>query len=234
MPEIAELIHRNSERFLPAFARLRMAEETAAGHHDDMEFHFVGPHPVPGPGERELKRWVVIGGGMFVATDDGEPIGTAGGQGQLLTLFTGGAEVVLTDRRLLALVIDGQTVVGPVGDRCGFMMVITFPLHRIESVSVDRKRGFLGGVKETRITVMSTTPLAALVFDDVIAETGPGPRGFQRFRGSRREIVEAFAAPVVSARLPQAAPKDLSQLRAVERGARLDESDEFGIAFVAD
>jgi hypothetical protein len=235
MSDFVQRINQNSGRFIPAFVRVHFAEEGRAGRFSEFDFHFFGPHPTAADGERELNRWVVYGGGTFVATDAGEPFGQSGGSGRMLQLFTGGAEVLLTERRLLAIVIDGETIVGPVGGRSGHMLLLSFPLNLIESVGVDRKPRMFGGVKETRLQIMSVTfSPAALVFDDVIAESGPGPRGFQRFRGTKRDIVEAFVRPVIAARRPDADANDERQLQAVERGRRIDGPDEYAATFVAD
>lgn len=234
MSDLVRGINQNSGQFVPAFVRVRLAEEGRAGRYPEFDFHFSGPHPTAAAGERELNRWVVYGGATFVATDAGEPIGRSGGSGRMLQLFVGGAEVLLTDRRLLVVVIEGETIVGPVGGRSGHMLLLSYPLDRIESVGVDRKKRIFGGVKETRLQILSVSCMAALVFDDIIADSGPGPRGFQRFRGTKRDVVEALVRPVVAARRPTADANEERELRAVESGKRIDGPDEFAVTFVAD
>jgi hypothetical protein len=234
MSDFVRRIGQNSGQFVPAFVLVRLAQEGRAGHYPELDFHFSGPHPTAVAGERELNRWVVYGGATFAATDAGEPIGPSGSSGRLLRLFTGGAEVLLTDRRLLAVVIEGETIVGPVGGRSGHMLLLSYPLNHIESVGVDRKKRIFGGVKETSLQITSISCLATLIFEDIIAESGPGPRGFQRFRGTKRDIVEAFVRPIVAARRPNADANDEKELQAVESGKRIDGPDEFAVTFVAD
>jgi hypothetical protein len=235
MSNIARTIHENSERFLPAFARLKAAEGDRPGRYTPLEFHYRGASPVPAPGERELARWVVIGGCMFTVTDAGTPMDTAptGTTGHPMRLFSGGAELVLTDRRLLGVVVDGETVVGKVGG--GSILALSFPLTRVESVSVDLKRRLLGGVKETRLHIWSLDgTVTDLVVDDVLAEPGNGPRGYQRYRGTMRDVLEAFVRPVVAARLPTADGAEEQRLRAAERGVRRQSADEIAVEFVKD
>jgi hypothetical protein len=235
MSNMSKAIHENSEKFLPAFARLRAGDGDRPGRYAPLDFYYQGSSPRVASGETELGRWVVVGGCMFTVTDAGTPMDTApvGSSGRPLQLFYGGAEALLTDRRLLAVVVEGETVVGAVGK--GSILALSFPLTRIESVSVDLKSRLLGGVKETRLHVMSMDgTLTDLFFDDVVAVPGNGSRGYERFRGTKREILEAFVRPVVAARRPGANEAQQRQLLAAEQGARQQTADEIGVQFVPD
>jgi len=226
-------IHEHSEQFLPAFARLRAGADGKLGRYAPLDFHFQGTTPRPSPGEREVKRWVVIGGCLFVATREGMPLDTApaGSSGVPLQLFYGGAEIVLTDKRVLGIVSKGDTVVGDVGS--GSMLLFSYPLARIGSVDLDLKRRMFGGLKETRLHIMSMDgTVSDLFIDDVIAEPGGNSRGYQRFAGTKRDILEAFVAPVVAAH--RAAPDpDEQQLARAEKGVRDERPDGVSVEFAS-
>jgi hypothetical protein len=235
MSNVSRAIHENSEKFLPAFARLRATSDGTPGVYSVLDFHCIGSSPQTAPGERELNRWVVMGGCMFTVTDAGTPweIAAAGTSGRPTQMFYGGTEVLLTDRRILGIVAEGETVVGDVGSRSGFVLALSFPLVRVESVSVDFKRGLFGGLKEARLHIMSTSgTVTDLFFDRIFMEPGDGPRGYQRFRGTKRDILEALVQPVVAARRPTADPAEEQQLRAVEEGFRDLSNDDITVEFL--
>ncbi|GEM_PF-6005275 len=237
MSSISQVIYENSEKFLPAFARIPAAGDGKSGRYSPLDFHFIGGHPQPAPDERELNRWMVLGGCMFTVTKDGTPIDVAAGatSGQPARLFYGGAEVLLTDQRLLTMVIKGETVVGTVGGSSGSVLVASFPLTRVESVHVDLKRGVFGGLNEKRLHIMCmSSTVADMWFDAIVAESGAGPRGYQSFRGTKRDILEALVGPTVAARRPGADPAEEQQLQAAERGIRHETPNEIGVAFVSD
>lgn len=236
MAGLATSIHENSEKFLPAFARIRAANGKAV-RYAPLDFHYSGSSPQPAPGERTLARWVTIAGCMITVTDQGLPLRESPGPqtGHPTRLFTGGAELLLTDRRLLGTVINGETVVGAVNDKNGFLLAFSYPLERIESVDVDLERKMFGGVKEARLNIMTITgDICALAIDDVIAELGSGPRGFQRYRGTKRDILEALVAPIVAARRPHTGQAGLRVLDAAERGVRKQDADSIAVEFVSD
>jgi hypothetical protein len=234
MSSVARTIHENSERFLPAFVRLNTGSGKL-GLYSPLDFHYRDASPVAAPGEAELARWVVLAGCLFTVTEAGIPMDAAppGTSGRPMQLFYGGAELLLTDRRLLGIVMKGETVVGKVGG--GSILALCFPLARVEAVSIDLKRRLVGGVKESRLHIWNLSGTVTDLFvDDVIAEPGNGPRGFQKFRGTKRDILEAFVKPVITARRAAGDATDDQQVRAAEQGFRRQSADEIGVQFVAD
>ena len=235
MSALQQAIHENSERFLPAFARIGQSSGGVKVYRD-LDFRYTDKGPKPNEDERELARWVTVAGCAFTVTDSGEPMDPASGatNGRLIPMFEGGAEFLLTDRRLMALVIEADTVVGKVGGRSGHVLAVSFPLERIESVTIDIKKKTFGGFKDGRMHIMSiNSGVADLFIDDVIAVPGGNSAGYQRFRGTKREIVEAFVAPVCAAREANANQADQSQLAQARGGERESSPTEFGVSFVA-
>jgi hypothetical protein len=236
MSPLTEAIHANSERFLPAFARITKS----SGRHTryeplDLGYDELGP--VPSASERELGRWAVIGGGGFTVTDAGMPLDLTAGQrqGRMMKLFYGGATVVLTDQRLLALVLEGDTVVGPVGGRTRYVLGVAFPLARVEAVTVEFKTKLLGGQKESGLHVTCLTgTVADLYIESVVASAGTGPKGMSSYRGTLLQILDGMVPAVVQARRAGAPPEDVAHLEAVLRGRRVRRNAEIAAVFTRD
>ena len=237
MPTMTQVINENSEKFLPAFARLRTSAEGTSSVYGPLEFRFRGTSPLAAPGETEVGRWVAVCGCIITVTDAGLPFQHApdGTTGRPAKLFEGGAELLLTNRRLLGVVVKGDTIVGNVNDEHGNVLIFSLPLNTVDSVSVDLGRRLFGGAKEKRLHVMSLPAGMTDVFiDSVVAVPGSGPKGYERYRGTLRDVLEAFVAPVVAARRPAADESEQRQLGAAARGVREQSEDEVAVSFSAD
>jgi hypothetical protein len=231
MSNLAQRIHENSERFLPAFARLKTSTTGRPTRYAPLDLVYREASPMPSTGETELGRWVVLGGCLFTVTDAGTPMETApvGASGRPMQLFYGGGEFLLTERRVVGIVMEGETVVGKAGD--GSILALSYPLWRIGSISIDLKQRLFGGVKEKRLHLISTDgTVTDLFIDDVIAQPGRGPRGFERFSGTKRDLLEAFVRPVVQAR--RAGGGDSAALRAAEQGVREQTAEQISVDFL--
>ena len=237
MSNMINLIEQHSARFLPAFARLPVFNDGQVRNYPALDLHLRDMEPHPAPGEVELKRFMVVGGCMFTVSDSGTPIDPANGvtSGRMVKLFYGGADILLTDRRLLATVVKGETVLGDVGGTPESILALSFPLERVESISIDLRKKLLGGVKENRLHIMCTTGTATDLFiDDIVAEPGTGPRGYQRYSGTKRDILEALVPPVIATRWPSSAPAERAQLTAVEDGQREETANAISVDFVTE
>jgi len=236
MSSLTETIHAHSERFLPSFARISKSTGQRT-RYQPLDLGYDGLGPLPSPPERELARWAVVGGGGFTITDAGTPLDPAAGrtQGRMMKLFYGGATMVLTDQRLLALVIDGETVVGPVGGRTGFVLGVAFPLSQVEGVTVEFKKKLFGGQKESGLHATCLTGTAAdLYIESVVAGSSTGPKGMGPYRGTLQQILDAMVPAVVEARRAGASPQDAAHLEAVLHGQRVRGTDEIAAVFTRD
>jgi hypothetical protein len=229
MSNLVTTIHDNSEKFLPAFARLKATNPGKRTTYDPLDFARLGTTPQPSVGETEVGRWVALSGCIFTITEDGAPFDTApaGATGRPVKLFEGGAELLLTDRRLMGVVVRGETIVGKVGDQRGSVLLFTLPLTRVDSLRLDLGRRLFGGIKEKRLHIMSVEgTVADVVIDEVVAAPGPGPKGLARYRGTLRQVLDAFVAAVAAARRAGADDEELRQLDALVCGAREETADE--------
>ena len=230
-----DIVHENSEAFLPAFARLRAAQPGSATRYAALDFTYSGgdvASALPAAGETVLARWGIVGSGIISVSDSGTPMGAAASS-RPERLFFGGGTLALTDRRLLLVVQKGDTIVGAVGPATGHVLAVVFPLARIDSISVDVKKGFRGP-KEKQLTIMCLTGQVGLLnVEDVIAV--PDGAGWTRFRGSKvMDVLEPMVRPVVAARRPLADAAGRTQLDRVLAGARLVTPTEVEVHFVAD
>ena len=235
MMTLATAMNEYSEQFLPAFALLKGVQRGQNGvRYTPLDVHLDERGPVAAAGEQVLGRWVGLGSCLITVTATGTPFGIDGiRSGSPVKLFDGPCDIMLTQRRLVILVLDGPTAVGKVGGRTGLVLAAVFPLDKVDYVQVDLKPGFRGP-KEQRLTIGNiTNGLSALNVDHVemVWESGR----FVRFRGTKRaHILETLVAPVVAAKRPHATGADLVQLEHVLAGNRIRTPSEVCAQFVAE
>lgn len=224
-------INDNSEKFLPAFTRLRAPNSGHPVAYEPLKISFDNRHPMPLPGERPVTEWAAVASCLFTVTEDGLPLPPDGGTGALVKLFEGSTSFVVTEQRLLLLVFDGETVLGEVGEKADAVLIASLPLEEIGSVRVKSKKRLLGGVKEdhVNITCLKSSVAALQIENAVVAPDGTG--GYQSYNGTLRDILESFVGPVVSARMPTATADQRVYLTDVQNGKREETSDEFMVDF---
>lgn len=235
MTSQAATIMEHSEQFLPAFALINGVMRGQAGlRYTPLDVHLDELGPVPADGENVLGRWLALGSGMVTVTDAGMPTGVGGvWSGKPVPLFDGPCDIMLTERRLVILVLDGPTPVGRVGGRTGHVLIAVFPLEAIDYVELELKSGFRGTKEKGLIIGHVTRSMASLNLAD-IGMVWEGGR-FVRFRGTKRlDILERLVAPIVAARRPNASGPDLVQLDKVLAGERISTPSEISAMFAVD
>lgn len=135
-----------------------------------------GISPLAVDGEQDVGRFISqYFRAVLPVRPDGHPAGN--GFGSPRQVCEGGAEILLTDRRLVAVVIRGNCLVGSVDERNGVVFVIDFPYECIGSVDLEHKKRLFGGVKERHVRIYGAAVPAALEIEPFVQvdEDGRNP-----------------------------------------------------------
>jgi hypothetical protein len=138
---------------------------------DDLSVDFHDVHPVASAGEREASRFATVATlhGLWGPPDADEDETV-----ELVRAAFAAAEVLVTDKRLVVVFFEGESVLGSSG-RQGPLLVLSLPWERVDSISRSAKPGFaerLGG-REVHIGGVTTTILKLALTP--VARLGPAP-----------------------------------------------------------
>lgn len=201
----AEVFRRNAHLSVPRFELLGLEKgKRIHGHHiSDVLVDERGFVLVAEP-ERVLGRFLCMGGVMNVVAEDGRPHRmTLGEDGSytMASIVQGGINVVVTDRRVAGVVLQGDSLWG----RMTFDRVLLWDLdlRDIDDVWMKVKSGFLG-TKEKPLSIVSHLPMMAIRLEVIaIAEVGVRDRKMK----SCRPLMEVLVTAAASAQMASLAPE---------------------------
>lgn len=156
---------------------------------DDMGFALVREP------EQVLGRFLCLGGVTIAVASDGRPHRVAlaeSGSFEMVTAARGGINVLVTDRRVVGVVQEGDSPWG----RLTFDRVLLWDLdlRDIDSVSMEAKSGLLG-TKEKPLIIHSYLPLMGIRLEVfAIPEVGGGGRKEKSCRPLMETLVSAAAS----------------------------------------
>jgi len=134
----------------------------------------------------------------------------------------GSAEVLLTDRRMAVVLIQGSGKLGRVSEEGGTVVAIEVPYQAVSSVAVVRKRTTLRGVKDRQVRCYTRHPIGVVDFEPVV-RMFPAPSKAVRIAVSEcaDTLVDAICADAVSATLMS--NEERLRFNEVRRGERVVE-----------
>ena len=170
-------IQEHSAEFVPAFVLIEAESGRDLFENSTLDMRFLGGSPlglsgrgasprVTPPDEQEFGRWVIGGGCLILVSEDGTPVPQVGGErtGSMTRLYGGYAEVVLTNRRILAAVLDAETIFGRLTrDGNAGVLLFTLDLDEVQNVTAEMSRGLLGSTKEKKVTVQNVLSTSSFI-----------------------------------------------------------------------
>ncbi|MFC4851868.1 hypothetical protein [Actinophytocola glycyrrhizae] len=120
----------------------------------------VGISPERAPDERELDRFVAHwASGGFPVGANGLPLPVPTGGVGLREVFAGGAEILVTEVRIVIVLVKGDSAFGKVYDERGTVVVVDLPYRSLTSVEVEREKGLFGRIKKKGVGLFTNRPL---------------------------------------------------------------------------
>lgn len=118
-----------------------------------------GISPAAAADEREVARfvapWLIA---LFPVGSDGRPLTEPTRTGDPRRVCSGGAEILLTNRRMAVVVVKGYGKLGKVDEREGSIIAIDVPYRSLGSVAIVRKKKILRSVSERSVRCRTTSP----------------------------------------------------------------------------
>ena len=195
----ADVFRENAHLAVPGFELfgLEKAKRVRGRHLCDLAVDEMGFVVVPEP-ERVLGRFLCLGGVTVAIAEDGRPHRLALGESgrfRMVTVADGGINVVVTDRRIVGVVQEGDSLWGPVAFQRALLW--SLDLRDIDDVTMEVKSGLLG-TKEKPVIIGSHLPMAGISLDVfAIPEVGGGGRKTK----SSRQLMEVLVAAAASAQM---------------------------------
>jgi hypothetical protein len=154
----------------------------------------AGISALPGWAEREVDRFMAQYLQVVFPVDaDGKPLPDPTGElHRLGKVCEGGAELLVTDQRLVVVVVKGSGGLGVADDERGAVVVVDLPHRALGAVSRTRRKGFLGKVKDSGVRLDVVRPVGAIRVE-------PLARVDQDLRNPERVDDQAFADSLVHA-----------------------------------
>jgi hypothetical protein len=158
---------------------------------------------VPAPGERIVGRWTCL----LVMSMVPAQIGA----GEMVEGFRGAGAVMLTSRRVVGTLIQGESGGRQLDANRGLVLCYSFDLRELDEVSLTQKKGSFGAVKETGLLLNGSD--GSLLMCDMDRSVDERMRSS---RGSRAEAMQRIIGQAIAAR--GASPSDAPWLAAAAAG----------------
>jgi hypothetical protein len=181
---VASTANEHSEEFRPAFAVVSDKSRTGHGRYQPLNIGYRWvrnlPFPLPADDEQLLGHCSVMLSSFGAMNLNCEPPRVAGGGGnfRIVKIADGVGRLMVTNRRVVALLSNAQTVTGQVSPARGNLLALVMTLAEVDAVTLNRRPAAFGGkLKESGTSVEDTSHAAVLKIERAMDIRGEAPIG---------------------------------------------------------
>jgi hypothetical protein len=225
-------LNRNSESCSPPFALLAASSSPdGPGNYAPLSVRWAERSwPIPGDDEQVVSRHACITAlGFGVVGEDGVPFRISqSGAGSAGTLFKGAGMVLFTTKRIVGLLIMGESPLGAVPESSGKRILFSVPLEEIEEMTLMRKQGTFKAKDKGLRFVLAQFGGLGLDLERTIDEN----RYAHKLRYD--DLYERLVTAIVAASAASASAADRVVLDRAAAGARVFDDGDVTVTFRAE